>query len=155
MHLLCHGVLTTCLGKCTKCADLRASSVPRTPFLAAPVPGLCTQCSDFPPDTHLCSSQELEGKKGESKMPGTTAGRKSGQGPLTFASLTAGAPLLNGQRTVPGQHGALLSLASHLFVLDKKRQGTCGISLTRNPKPTAAAPSSYPAFNLARKLRDS
>lgn len=34
----------------------------------------------------------------------------------TFASLTAGAPLLNGQRTVPGQHRALLPLTSHLFV---------------------------------------
>lgn len=66
MHLLCHGVLTTCLGKCTKCADLRASSAPRTPFLAAPVPGLCTR-SGFPPDAHLCSSPELDGMKGESE----------------------------------------------------------------------------------------
>lgn len=74
------------------------------------------------------------------EVPRATAGRESGQGPLTFASLTAGAPLLNGQRTVPGQHGALLSLASHLFVLDKKRQGTCGINLTRNPNPQLQLP---------------
>lgn len=69
------------------------------------------------------------------KMQEATATREGGRDQLTFASLTAGAPLLNGQRTVPGQHRALLPLTSHLFVLDKKRKGTFGINFTLNPKP--------------------
>lgn len=82
-----------------------------------------------------------------------TATREGGRDQLTFASLTAGAPLLNGQRTVPGQHRALLPLTSHLFVLDKKRKGTdIRDQLHSESKAAAAVSSSYLTFSLARKL---
>lgn len=56
-------------------------------------------------------------------MPKPQPKEKAARRELTFASLTAGAPLLDGQRTVSRQHWALLSLTRHFFVLGKKETG--------------------------------
>lgn len=101
LHLLCHSALTARLRKYTSREDLPVSSARR-----APLPGssraspLCTRVR-FPPDTHLRASQELGRKEKEMKVREAAATGEGGPDQLTFASFTAGASLLDGQRTVP------------------------------------------------------